>query len=85
MSVRRPVVPGGYFNSLHGMGSVPNSGFMHLWMWYTRLTAVFVVFSACSGIYPWYRGTREKRSGWYVLVISLALSLIWMIQLYFLG
>lgn len=73
------------FNSLHGMGPVPNSGFMHLWKWYSRFTAVLVLFSVCSGIYLWYRGRREKQSGWYVLVISLALSLFWMVQLYFLG
>ena len=73
------------FNALHGMGSVPRSGFMDFWKWYSRLTVVLVVFSVCSGVYLWHRGRREKRSGWYVLLISFGLSLLWMVQLYFIG
>lgn len=73
------------FNSLHGVGSVPNSWFMHSWKWYTRLTAVLVVFSVLTGIYVWYRSKRDKKSGLFVLAFSVIISIGWMLQLYYFG
>ncbi|HEX8037595.1 MAG TPA: PepSY-associated TM helix domain-containing protein [Chryseosolibacter sp.] len=73
------------FNAMHGAGAVPNSAFMHLWKWYTRLTVVLVVFSVLIGIYLWYAGNRDKRAGIYTLAVSLIASAAWMIYLYFKG
>jgi len=73
------------FNAMHGMGSVPNSWFMHVWKWYTRVTVVLVVVSIFLGIYLWYKGRRDKKSGWYTLLLSFVLTLAWMFQLYFNG
>ena len=75
----------GVFNSLHAAGGIPNSTYMHAWMWYVRITVVLVVFSVLLGICIWYDGRRDKKTGWYMLLISLFLSLAWMIQLYYYG
>lgn len=73
------------FNSMHGMGWVPNSHFMSIWQWYTRITVVLIVFSVFLGIYLWYKGNRDQKAGLYVLMISTLISLAWMLQLYFYG
>ena len=73
------------FNSLHGSGVVPGAPIMHAWSWYTRITAVVVVFSVFSGIYVWFIGNRNKKSGLYALVISLTITILWMLQLYIKG
>jgi hypothetical protein len=73
------------FNAMHGIGSVPNAPFMHVWKWYTRITAVLVTLSVLLGIYLWYAGKKDKRSGRYVLLISVVISLAWMLQLYLKG
>ncbi len=73
------------FNSLHGAGAVPNSAFMNVWKWYTRLTAVLVVFSVLIGIYLWYTGSLDKKAAGYTLILSLLSSLAWMLQMYFKG
>ncbi|MEX2230833.1 MAG: hypothetical protein WD824_01635 [Cyclobacteriaceae bacterium] len=81
-------IPKGFwrvFNAMHGSGAVPNSIFMHAWKWYSRITVVLVVFSVFLGIYIWYNGRRDKKTGWYTLLISLILSLAWMLQLYYSG
>jgi hypothetical protein len=71
------------FNAMHGSGGgVPNSMFMRAWKWYTRITVGLVVFSVLLGIYLWYNGRRDKKAGWYTLLISLVVSLAWMFQLY---
>ncbi|HET9485954.1 MAG TPA: hypothetical protein VFO54_00885 [Chryseosolibacter sp.] len=70
------------FNAMHGMGSVPNSFFMHAWKWYTRITVVLVVFSVFSGIYLWYQGKHDKKSGWFTLLGSVLVGLAWMLYLY---
>lgn len=73
------------FNSLHGAGGVPNAPFLQVWNWYTRVTVIAVVLSVFSGIYLWSSGNRNKKSGLYMLVISLAIAILWMIQLYIKG
>jgi hypothetical protein len=81
-------IPKGFwrvFNNMHGSGAVPNSMFMKTWKWYSRITVVLVVFSVFLGIYLWHDGTRDKKTGWYMLMICVFLSLAWMIQLYYSG
>lgn len=73
------------FNAMHGIGSIPNAPFMYAWQWYTRVTAVLVVFSVLAGVYLWYKGRRDKKTGWYTLAISLVVSIAWMLQLYLMG
>jgi len=73
------------FNAMHGIGRVPNSHFMSIWQWYTRITVVLIVFSVFLGIYLWYTGNRDKKTGLYVLMVSALISLGWMLQLYFYG
>lgn len=73
------------FNAMHGMGAVPGSAFMHAWKWYSRITVVLVIFSIFTGIYLWYRSSRDLKTGLYVLMGSLLISLAWMLQLYFQG
>jgi hypothetical protein len=73
------------FNSLHGGGSVPNAPIMTLWQWYARIAVVLVVLSVALGIFLWYRGNRDKKAGWYLLISSLLVSLGWILQLYFIG
>lgn len=75
----------GIFNAMHGMGSVPNAPFMYAWKWYSHLTVVLVVFSVILGVYLWYRGRRDRKSGLYILVASVTVSLVWMLQLYLFG
>ena len=73
------------FNSLHGGGSVPNAPFMTFWKWYARTAVVLVVLSVALGIFLWYRGNRDRKTGWYLLISSLLVSIGWMLQLYFIG
>ena len=73
------------FNSLHAGGMVPNAPFMYGWQWYSRIAVFLLIFSVLGGIYMWYRGRRDKKAGWYVLVIGLVVSLGWMLQLYIIG
>ena len=75
----------GVFNSLHGIGSVPNSWFMDCWKWYTCITTALVIFSVIAGIYLWYRSNRDKRTGLYVILFSAIVSIGWMFQLYYHG
>lgn len=73
------------FNAMHGMGSVPNAGFMDLWKWYTHITVVLVILSVFLGIYLWYKGRHDRKSGRLLLFVSIVVSLAWMLQLYFNG
>lgn len=73
------------FNAMHGVGAIPNSGFMRLWSGYTTATVILVIFSALTGIYVWYRGNRDKKPGFYTLVASLLISLAWMLEMYLNG
>jgi len=73
------------FNSLHGAGGVPNAPFLQVWSWYTRFTVIGVMFSVFSGIYLWFSGKKDKKSGLFTLIISLAVAILWMIQLYLKG
>lgn len=73
------------FNALHGSGSVPNSAFMQAWKWYTRITVLLVVTSVFAGVYLWYKGNRDKKAGKYTLLVSLAFTLAWMLQMYLMG
>jgi hypothetical protein len=73
------------FNALHGFGSVPGAPFMDLWSWYTRLTLLVVIFSVISGIYLWYKDTRQKQSGSITLVLSLLSTVGFMIYMYLMG
>ena len=73
------------FNAMHGSGAVPNSTFMHVWKWYSRATVVLVIFSVLLGVYLWWKGQRNRKVGWYTLLFSVAISLGWMVQLYFWG
>ena len=81
-------IPKGFwrvFNSLHGAGEVPNAPLTIVWRWYTRLTIAVVVFSVFSGIYVWYVKRRNRKSGLFILIVSLFLALAWMFQLYLNG
>jgi hypothetical protein len=80
-----PKGPWRIFNGMHGMGTVPNALFMQAWQWYTRITVVLVIFSVFLGIYLWYKGSRDKKIGWYILLFSLTVSLAWMLQLFLNG
>jgi hypothetical protein len=62
------------FNSLHALGSVPNSRFTPWWAWYTELCTAFVLFAAVSGIYLWINSKRERRIGMISLLAGLAAS-----------
>ena len=73
------------FNSLHGSGYVPNGSFTTLWQWYTRGTTIVGILSIITGLYIWIKSKEDKKSNRLILSISMALSIIWMIKLYFLG
>jgi hypothetical protein len=62
-------------NSLHALGSVPNSKFTPWWSWYTELCTGFVVFAAISGIYLWLNSKRERQIGLISLIAGLLASL----------
>lgn len=73
------------FNSLHGAGAVPNSAFMQAWQWYTRITAVLVVFSVIVGVYLWHQSRRDRKAGLYTLMFSLIIALMWMLEMHLNG
>lgn len=62
-------------NSLHALGSVPNSRFTPWWSWYTELCTAFVAFAAVSGLYLWVNSKRERKAGMISLAFALLLSL----------
>jgi len=81
-------IPKGFwrvFNALHGAGDVPNAPFTMAWSWYTRCTIVGLICSVFSGIYIWYINQRNRKSGFYILLISLGVAMAWMFQLYMIG
>lgn len=62
-------------NSLHALGSVPNSRFTPWWAWYTELCTAFVLFAAASGLYLWVNSKRERRAGMISFFSALLASL----------
>lgn len=73
------------FNSLHGFGVMPKAPITYAWSWYTRITIAVVIFAVFSGIYLWFIGNKNKKSGFYTLAISFSLAVMWMLQMYFNG
>lgn len=73
------------FNSLHGFGVMPNAPITYAWSWYTRITIAVVVFAVFSGIYLWFIGKQNKKSGLVTLLICFSAAVAWMLQMYFNG
>ena len=73
------------FTALHGFGVMPKAPITYGWAWYTRITIAVVVFAVFSGVYLWFVGKQNKRSGLYTLLISVGLAVAWMLEMYFKG
>ena len=73
-------------NALHGFaGRMPNAPLMIFWTWYTYVCVFVVLFSIISGIWLFAVSKSEKRTGWISIASMLAVSIFFMMYIYFNG